>query len=347
LPTERIPIAIVGLNWGLQMIRQLRSPRASHLFEVVGVCAAHPDKAERIAAEIGARAYPSLDAIVDDPAVPAVGLFVGPDLRAEMVLALIRAGKHVITTKPLDLDPDRGLEVLREARRLGRAVHLNSPGPVLTPDLVQIQRWREACDLGRPIGCRGDLWVSYHEQADGSWYDDPLRAPGAPIFRLGIYLLNDIVQLFGVPDLVYLLQTRIRTGRPTADNAQLALRFPDGALGNVFVSFCVDDGEPYRSALTLNYERGTIYRNVGPSERPPTRDLVRLELSACPPDRDRVFERAEVSGGSGTYNWEAFHRAVRGERLEGALPPEDIVAGLRVVTALARSERSGLPEPVR
>jgi predicted dehydrogenase len=346
LADESVPIAIVGLNWGLQMIHQLRSPLASHLFEVVGVCAAHADKAERIGSELGVKAYANYETLLRDPAVPAIGLFVPPDVRTEMVVSALRAGKEVITTKPLDLDPDKGLAVLREARRLGRVLHLNSPQPVLAPDLAQIKRWQEEYDLGRMIGCRAELWVSYHEQADGGWYDDPRRAPAAPIFRLGIYMLNDIVQLFGQPELVYLLQARIRTGRPTADNAQLAMRFADGALGNVFVSFCVDDGEPYRSALTLNYERGTVYRNVGPSERPPTRDLARLELSARPPGRERVLRCVEVAGGSGTYNWAAFHRAVRGEKLEGEVEPETVVAGLRVISAAARSEQSGLPARV-
>ena len=343
---DRIPIVIVGVNWGLQMIRELRSPKARDLFEVAGVCAAHPEKAERVGAEVGTKAYRDLDAILADPAVPAVGLFVPPDVRAPMVRAALAAGKAVITTKPLDLDPDTGLEVLREARRQGQVLHLNSPQPVPAPDLAQIKRWQDEYQLGRMVGCRADLWVSYQEKPDGTWYDDPARAPGAPITRLGIYLLNNLVQLHGTPDLVYLLQSRLRTGRPTADNAQLTLRFPDGALGNVYVSFCVDDGQPYGSSLTLNYERGTIYRNVGPFERPPSRDDVRLELCARPAQGERVLAQAEVTGGSGTYNWEAFARAVRGERLDDEVDPEEAVASLRVIAAMARSEQSGLPERV-
>jgi predicted dehydrogenase len=53
-----------------------------------------------------------------------------------------------------------------------------------------------------------------------------------------------------------------------------------------------------------------------------------------------------VTGGSGTYNWEAFARAVRGERLEDEVDPEEVVASLRVIAAMARSQESGLPERV-
>ena len=76
------------------------------------------------------------------------------------------------------------------------------------------------------------------------------------------------------------------------------------------------------------------------------RDLARLELSARPSGRERVLQCAEVAGGSGTYNWAAFHRAVRGEKLEGEVEPETVVAGLRVMAAAARSEQSGLPARV-
>jgi len=135
-------------------------------------------------------------------------------------------------------------------------------------------------------------------------------------------------------------------GRPTSDNAQLTLRFPCGCLGNLYVSLCVGDGELRKTALIINYERGTIYRNVGPTERPGSRDLVQLQISAIREGRGRILERAEVPGGSGTYNWGLFHRAVCGEKLVNEVTPEEIVAGLRVVAAMARSEVSGMPETV-
>ncbi len=344
---ERVPIAIIGLNWGMMMIKQLQSPRNQPLFEVAGVCALHFDKAQRIGTEVGAKPYHDLDEILADPRIRAVGLFVGPEGRADMVRKIIRAGKDLITTKPFETDPDRALDVLQEARKLGRVIHLNSPHPTLAPDLVQIKKWEQQYDLGRVVGVRADQWAPYFEQADGSWYDDPKQAPGAPIFRLGIYLLNDIIQVIGMPDLVYLIQTRIRTGRPTSDNAQLSMRFPNGCIGNLYVSLCVGDGELRKTALIINYERGTIYRNVGPTETPGSRDLVQLAISAIPEGQQRILEHAEVPGGSGTYNWSLFHRAVTGEKLQNEVTPEEIVAGLRVVKAMARSEVTGQPEQVQ
>ncbi len=38
-------------------------------------------------------------------------------------------------------------------------------------------------------------------------------------------------------------------------NAQLGIRFNNGAIANIYSSFCVDDLQFYRNSLTLNFER--------------------------------------------------------------------------------------------
>ena len=43
--------------------------------------------------------------LLEDPAVPVIGLFTGPSRRADFVRKIIRAGKDVMTTKPFERDP--------------------------------------------------------------------------------------------------------------------------------------------------------------------------------------------------------------------------------------------------
>jgi predicted dehydrogenase len=81
--------------------------------------------------------------------------------------------------------------------------------------------------------------------------------------RPGIYLINDLVQIFGPVRRVQVLGTHLSVGRPTMDSGQLAMEFANGALGNAYASFCVRGGDRYRDGLTLNFERGTVCRNVG------------------------------------------------------------------------------------
>src|SRR5262249_4882665 len=149
---------------------------------------------------LGVRTYESLDEILADPVIPAVGLYTGPSRRADLLRKIIRAGKHVMTTKPFELDPHAALEVMQEARSRGCIVHLNSPAPVMPLDVSQIKQWQTEFRLGEPVACRADVWAGYREKADGSWCDDPELCPVAPIFRLGIYLINDLLEIFGPAD---------------------------------------------------------------------------------------------------------------------------------------------------
>ena len=342
-PSTRIPIAIVGLNFGRWIIDRLLKPGPGlEHFEVAAVCDLDEAKAKDMAAQIGARAFTSLDELLADPSIPAIGLFTGPFGRAELIQKIIRAGKDVMTTKPFELDETKALAVLDEARSLGRVVHLNSPNPVLPPDLLQIELWREKHNLGRPIGCRTEAYAPYNEVADGSWYDDPVRCPLAPVFRIGIYLINDLVQVFGRAESVQVFSSRIRTGRPTPDNAQLGIRFKNGAIANIFASLCVEDGQRWANSMTLNFENGTIYRNVGHlvfgagPDGPSKLDLVGSH-DGCP-----FVETAEFRDGSGEYQWEAFYRAIRGERIETS--PEIVAQGIQIIAAMARAEKSGKTE---
>jgi predicted dehydrogenase len=244
------------------------------------------------------------------------------------------------------VDPSAALKVLELAKSLGRVVHLNSPTPLPSPDLAQILQWRKELSLGRPIAARADIWSSYRETADGSWYDDPEKCPVAPIFRLGIYLINDLIRLIGKPVAVSVMSSRLLTGRPTPDNAQISVMFENGAIANIFSSFCVNDAQWWLSSLTLNHENGTVYRNVGPSLNGSPR--TNPELSVVVNREGAPYTlRAVAEGSTEDYQWGAFHRAILGETLDGELTAEETVLALRVVRAMSRAEKSGRTEKVQ
>tara|TARA_B100000809_G_C15013344_1_gene485766 strand:- start:106 stop:513 length:408 start_codon:yes stop_codon:yes gene_type:complete len=74
---------------------------------------------------------------------------------------------------------------------------MNSPGPYLDIETKTFLAWQEKFSLGQPVSARWQTFVRNQEQADGSWFDDPLRCPVAPVFRLGIYGINQMISLCG------------------------------------------------------------------------------------------------------------------------------------------------------
>jgi predicted dehydrogenase len=339
--TDKLDIAIVGLGFGRTIVDEVRAEPAASLFNLSAVCDLDESRLREHSQRSGVTGYRSLDELLEKDNSPVIGLFSAPHGRANLVRKIIRAGRDVLTTKPFEVDPMEAASVLDEARSLGRIIHMNSPGPAPSQDLRLVDEWRVRHDLGRPVGGAARVWVSYNEKADGSWTDDPKRCPAAPLFRLGIYLFNDMRHIFGPAESLQLMTSSLRTGRPTPDNAQVNIKYRNGALGHVFASFCVLDGDHYRNSMVLNFERGTIYRNAGGLRKGP--DSGKGEIVLVREGRHnvrRIVELTELTEMSGLYQWAVLAEAVRQRRIPGEASTADIVEGIRLVKAMSKAELS-------
>jgi predicted dehydrogenase len=334
LVNRPLPLAVVGLSFGKYIIGSLRSSSASNYFKLEAVSDLRRNLAEETAAEYGVKAYASIEEVLEDDSIAVVGLYTQPCGRAKLLRDILRAGKDVMTTKPFELDADEAEDILHEAQNLGRVIHLNSPCPEPTLDLAQIQTWVKEYDLGRLVGARGEVWAPYLEKADGSWMDDPMLCPGGAMMRLGIYLINDIIRLAGPVDQVNLIGSRVRTGRPTPDNALLTMSCASGCLASVYASFCVDDGDRYSNGLTLNYEQGTIYRNIGPENTFTKSENANLSLVMRHGEKRRIVAENSFNEYSGIYQWEKLYRAIVKQESISDSYIQKIVEGVKVLEAM-------------
>jgi predicted dehydrogenase len=330
-------IGLIGCRFGAYVARDM-AKLDNPPVKLAVVCDLNPDLAVPLAKELGVRAESDYKKLLNDPEIKAIGLYTGPVGRAKFIHEILQAGKDVMTTKPFEADPAQAQWILDEARKMGRVIHLNSPGPKVPDSIVTTQKWQREFDLGRPAYFIMSVHASYNEKPDGSWYDDPERCPAAPLFRLGIYLVNDIQALIGKVDSVELVQTRLRTGRPTADNAVLALRMKNGAVGTMVASFCVQDGDHYRNSLQLSFERGTVYRDFGPQRTGPGRDEMTLIQEKEGKREITATHRAEA--GSNGYDWDAFAEAVKNRIPADEVYADRIVSGVEVMKLIADAQRA-------
>lgn len=105
----------------------------------------------------------------------AVVVITPPQLHAEMCLAAVRAGKHVLVEKPFTMDLAQACEVVREAERTGAKLAVAqqarfSPGNALAMELV------ERGEVGRPrfglmtrFGFRPGVHHSGHQRHSYAW----------------------------------------------------------------------------------------------------------------------------------------------------------------------------------
>ena len=340
--SDRLGLAIVGLNFGAHVLeKEWQDGPAKPYFDLRCVCDLRSALSDEVAQRYGVSACYDLEEVLEDPTVDVVGLFTRPQGRPGMIRRIIRAGKHVMTTKPFALDSEAASDVLEEARQLGRHVYLNSPGPALPDDLQTVRSWGATHNLGRPLAARWATWVNYREVPDGSWYDDPALCPSPPLLRLGIYGMNELAQLFlphETAEAVQIMQSRLFTQRPTTDHASLNVQFSEGGLGSVFASFCVDDGLKYPDHLTLHFERGTVFRrDVLDVDVPQAQQRVELVMEKA--GKPTVVQAAEFAKPLGAfYPWKALHAAILGDEEPPADYAQRILEGVRILEAMKNAE---------
>ncbi|MHB9130836.1 MAG: Gfo/Idh/MocA family protein [Armatimonadota bacterium] len=332
---QPVRLGLVGLNFGRNICRELtQTPELP--VQLAGVCDLDIAKAQAASVEFGVPVYPDLDAMLHDASLEAIGLFVGPNGRADLLSKIIRCGKDVMTTKPFEVDPEKAAAVLQEARSLGRVIHLNSPNARPYGEMAVIKEWIDAGAIGRPTLAQSSVWCYYGPTAaDGSWYDDPLQCPLAPIFRLGIYPLNGLLTIFHQPETVQVTHSRVETQRPTPDNASATIGFRDGSIVNLVASFVVGGPDWYKNSMTIAGTKGVIYYLTGPRDR---REGALAQVMLSSTEKQEV---RELRTHSGEYDWQFFAQRIRGEVADDVTTIEQVTAVIHVMRAVSEAEQTG------
>lgn len=137
--TRRTPIAILGCGYVANMYR-LTLPMHEDL-ALVGVFDRERARSETMAGLTGARAYPDMAALLADPEPRIVLNLTNPSEHHATTRALLEAGKHVYTEKPLAMRLDHARELAALARERGLAL-VSAPCTLMNP--VAQTLWKAA-----------------------------------------------------------------------------------------------------------------------------------------------------------------------------------------------------------
>jgi UDP-N-acetyl-2-amino-2-deoxyglucuronate dehydrogenase len=335
-------IAVVGLGMA-------STPHAKSLLDLsdrveVAACFS-PSEARRqaFAERWGLPLVPDAAAIFDDPTIDAVMVLTPPNSHLELVERAARAGKHVLTEKPLEIATDRATRMVEAAENAGVTLgvvlqHRFRPISVKLAEIVAEGR------LGEIIGASARL-ANWRPQ---SYYDEPGRGTkardgGGVLLTQGVHTLDLLISLAGLPEeaTAYAVTTPVHR-METEDMAAGAIRFANGALGVISATTCAYPGFP--DAVELIGTKGT----------------ARIEGTALTAQfHDGTEERLDdgsLGGGAGADPM-AFphdhHRAVLSDFLdaieEGRQPKvsgREALKVHRLIDALLRSAETGRREKI-
>jgi predicted dehydrogenase len=235
---------------------------------LVGVFDRHPDRAIGLAREVGAEAFPTLDAALGDERVQIVVNITPPRSHPDVTLAALTAGKHVYVEKPIATAPGLAQEGIDEARRRGLVLGA-APDTFLGS---AHQTARKAIDegmLGDVIAAAVSIPHTHIER----WHPSPaafFQAGGGPVLDMGPYYVTSLAALFG-PVRNVAGMTRIgatprvltapervvdRVDATTTTHAGALLRFASGVIVSTQMSFDVWNTDAPR--IEVYGSRGTL-----------------------------------------------------------------------------------------
>ncbi len=240
---EPIRLGIVGLG---AAGRAFLPAIAKHpAFELVGFADAVAEIRTEITSETGIEGYPSLSELLRGAELDAVYVATPTELHPEHVSAVIAAGRHVLTEKPMALGVEQGLAMVKAADEAGVALVVGHAHGFDRP----IQAMREIISSGRLGRVRMVQTWNYTD-----WMYRPRRPDeldvglgGGVTFRQGSHQV-DIVRLLGGG---MVRSVRASTFDWDPDRASIGahtifLQFTDGAAATA-----VYNGYGYFSAMEL------------------------------------------------------------------------------------------------
>ena len=251
--------AVIGTGFiGTVHVEQLRRIGV----QVRGVLGSTPERGEERARALGVdRAYPSLEAVLDDPSVEVVHVTSPNHLHVPQARQILEAGRHVVCEKPLGMSAADSAGLVEIAARSGlvNAVNFNIRFYPLNQHVRELVASGDLGDVRLVTGHYLQDWLLF--QTDWNWRLEPdkggsLRAVG----DIGSHWLDLVTFLTGqrvtavMADLTTFIEQRAQPRGPvetfstersadtveramaTEDTASILLRFEHGARGSFAVS---------------------------------------------------------------------------------------------------------------
>ncbi|MBI4026293.1 MAG: Gfo/Idh/MocA family oxidoreductase [Verrucomicrobia bacterium] len=191
---KTVRIAVVGCGNISGPYGDCISKRKNGL-QIVGAFDEFPEKSKAFTVKYGGQVYPSLDALLDDPAVEMIVNLTIHTAHAAVTKRALLAGKHVHSEKPLATDRRSGREVVELARRKKLIL---SCSPFISLGAAQQTLWKAVRN-----GQIGGVFAVNAEMFHGRpeiWHPNPAPffAPGAgPMLDVGCYPLNVLTTILG------------------------------------------------------------------------------------------------------------------------------------------------------
>ncbi|GAA3811847.1 Gfo/Idh/MocA family protein [Streptomyces chiangmaiensis] len=321
-----------------------------------------PDRAKELADRYGVEWTGSVAEALARDDIDAVAICTPSGKHAELTIAALDAGKHVVVEKPLDVSVKASLRVAEAERSSGRTVTVISQHRY-DPSSQVVHKAVTEGQFGRVTsGVASIAWwrsQSYYDSGDwrGTWELDgggALMNQGIHTIDLLVWMLGEPVEVFAYADLLAHQNIEVE------DTAVATIRFANGALGIVHGTTAAYPGltarlqiHGDRGSAVIDSDRLAYFHAAGEDEGGGAAYGARADANQAERVLPAESEPAATAGADPSalsnahvHQYRDFVAAVAENRAP-LVTVAEATRSLAVVCAIYESARTGQPVPVR
>ena len=261
-----IQIGIVGLGFmaatHLKALRQvsgarlaaLCNPSGRHLDGDFSTVAGNLPGQEPLRVDMaGVKTFRDVDAFLADPEIQLVDICAPTHVHRDLVIAALRAGKHVLCEKPLARTSAQGLEMVQVAREKGRIL---MPAMCLRflPSWVYLKEAIRSGRYGRVLGAHFRRVAQPPGWGQGNFLDG--RKSGGALLDLHIHDADFVQFCFGRPRSVF--STGFSRVSGAVDHVMTQYEVEGGASVTAEGGWAMNPGFGFNMAYTAVFQRATV-----------------------------------------------------------------------------------------
>lgn len=307
-----------------------------------GIVTSRPQARAQIQQTLGVPTFSHYEEVLKDPQVDLVVLAIPNDLHAPHAIKALKAGKHVVTDKPMCLTLEEADAMIEASEKHDRQLSVFQ-NRRWDGDFLTVRKILEEGLLGEPFFIEM-FWGQYGRP--GGWRSEEAHG-GGKFFDLGAHMIDQALQL--VPAPVERVYARFRSDlldTDVDDHAHCVITFANGVDVHVGASSLARHPKPrwyvMGTAGTLvkegvdPQERAMIAGDIDAAREDPAH-YARLSLAVAGQPAETVVQT--IPG-----RWRSFYEniaaALRGDA-GLAVTPQSVRAVMAVIQAAQKSASTG------
>ncbi|MED4911255.1 Gfo/Idh/MocA family oxidoreductase [Brevibacillus centrosporus] len=192
---RKVKVAVIGAGSISDM--HMQSYQNNEKAELYAVVDFNEERAKEKAEKFNARTYYCrLEDVFANEEIDAVSICTWNNTHAEISIAALNAGKHVLLEKPLSTSVESALGIEEAVKRSGKVLQVGF-----------VRRYDTNAQLLKQFIDAGDLGDIYYAKASclrrlgnpGGWFADKERSGGGPLIDLGVHVIDLCWYLMGCP----------------------------------------------------------------------------------------------------------------------------------------------------